>query len=190
MQTTSHTMPGLQERLFADVPPPPRPKFYGEETLDVLTESIWKRVVKWMTLDGSPPPDGSYAEESKESLRKCIDYEDRAYRILRNLESDGWDVDDPYLQDIAGMVDVDRHKAHKEVIKAWVLRNGVKADLAVGQIVSFKHVDGRKRRGEVMRVDAETASYLVFCEDLGHVREGNGTRGFHINAEDVEALET
>jgi len=39
--------------------------------------------------------------------------------------------------------------------------------------------------GEIVSVDAEHASYLVFCASEGHVRKGNGTLGTHVPFEDV-----
>jgi hypothetical protein len=47
--------------------------------------------------------------------------------------------------------------------------------------------DGTRWEGEIVKIDDELATYLVFCPAAGHVREGLGTHGVIFPFEDVEA---
>lgn len=42
---------------------------------------------------------------------------------------------------------------------------------------------------EITKVDEQLARYLLFSEELGHVRSGPGTHGVYTNFEDVSPPE-
>lgn len=114
---------------------------------------------------------------------------DSTMEKLRILDDAGWTVDDEMLEAVQGF---SCELEFEQLVKKWVEDFGVTAPLPVGEIVSFQHIvvktGWREVTGEIIRVDHETAVYTVFCEELGHIREGEGcgTLGLCINAEKIQ----
>lgn len=65
---------------------------------------------------------------------------------------------------------------------------GQQPTFKLGDRVRFEH-HGRQRPvdGEVTKIDAARAKYVVYCASLGHVREGVGSHGIFVDFERVTA---
>jgi len=115
------------------------------------------------------------------------------YQIARALDTYCfWDID-------AGMVEVlsefahDRWHCRDEAVKAWVIEHNVTPKLGVGSklMLPAHRLLGPKGSDtlvecEIVQIDTALATYLLFSEAAGHVREGVGTHGVNIACEDLE----
>ena len=66
--------------------------------------------------------------------------------------------------------------------------HGITPGVAVGDqvVITRSHPKQKGQRGEVVEVDAKRARCTVMVPAQGHVKAGNGTRGWVVNAEEVE----
>jgi hypothetical protein len=83
-------------------------------------------------------------------------------------------------------------RAHKMCVKEWVKTNGIKPRFKVGDTVNFCRWQSTLKpvnKGEVIEINKEEGRYSIYSEELGHVREGNGTRASICNWEDVDREE-
>lgn len=183
-------IPGMQGTLF-DCGYPPRPKMYGGDVTELVLDALMPKVLDWMRSAGDDPDTMSdgYVAEVRDDIRDAIEHEDDGYKIVRALERDGWSVDRE-LVDILDDAIFERIEAHKSAVKAWVTTNNVSPKFSVGQRVTFKQrpFDKETVTGEVTKVVDDEATYVVFVESLGHVRNGPGTYGICVPYEFVEAL--
>lgn len=177
-------MNGLQLQLF-DAGHSPRPKIFDENNLEITLDSILPKVMTWLRKNRD---DMSTVEEVRRVLADAIEFEDDSRRIVNYLADHYcWDVNRE-LQSIMDCVADARRSAHKDLTNKWVLHNGITPRYSAGQRVNFKK-DGKTIEGEVLKVLEETAEYLIFCNSLGHVRTGTGTRGIYVKQEDLQGVE-
>lgn len=133
--------------------------------------------------------DADFDDESAAiaDIENAIRYEDDGFRICRALESASWDCD-------AAMVAVMekaahyKYREHREAVAEWVKVFGVQPSMREGERVTFRHRGGKQHTGSVRSINAEQAQYTIFCEELGHVREGLGTHGTILNYEDCQPV--
>ena len=71
-----------------------------------------------------------------------------------------------------------------EETKKWVEQNNIKLEKDIGNIVKFK-TSMKTMEGEITKLYPDQARYLVCCESEGHVKEGLGTHGFYVEAENL-----
>lgn len=151
---------------------PERPGPNDEAVDALLAERMLGRVLDWLRQSGEKDPDG---DEVREELEEVMELETDGYQIARNLDNKGWDVD----ADLVAILDSAQSKRYfiaNELVAKWVTDNNILPPLAVGAIVGFKQ-ERNTYAGEITKIDAKHATYTVFCGELGHVREGNGTYG-------------
>lgn len=162
-----------------------RPTSYDDEVRTQVAELLWPSVEGWLKKNGEEDPD---KEEFFPQLRRALDGTVDGYQIARHLDGEGW-VPDVHLVDILDFALAHQMKAHKELVKRWVIQNGIKPLWAVGAKIKFKRRNEKfelvEVEGEVLKIDEEQATYLLFCESLGHVREGVGRHGSVIAYENV-----
>lgn len=170
-----------QVQLFApaDCPPPKRPAVTASEVHARLVEHLAKRISAAL---GEP-----LGEHSIASLRRATEtwFVDSAFRMARNLDNDGWDVNDD-LTDVLSDAQAYGHMAHNAVVAEWVAKYDIRPPLPIGARVRCK-VQRVEHVGEVTAIDAKRATYTVLVEALGHVRDGNGTHGVVLPYEAVTA---
>lgn len=129
-------------------------------------------------------------EETIADLEKALSREGYAsgYELLKCLDDMGWIVDraaDELVEEL-GCADGIRREIHGEMVRKWVRWENIKPKLAIGAAATIT-CRGAEHRGEILRIDAERAEYIVCVPALGHVKEGTGTHGFVYPFEEVEA---
>jgi len=163
-----------------------RPSRYDDGVNRAVAEALLPRVVRWLE-----PAGGMLSEEEHreilEQLTAACNFNDDGYEVVKALDDRFmWDVDSE-LVGVLDAVPFERIGAHKKVVEAWVEQHGPAPKYSVGQRVAFRWPRcDKKVVGEVTRLEARTAQYVVFCEEIGHVRSGTGTTGVYLNYEDVE----
>lgn len=167
-----------------------RPTIYDNDVIAAAVESLWPDVAAWLGDDA--PTEAVDVENCKTSLRRAMKYNHGdAYKIARDLDRDGWDVD-AGLVDVLGSAAGALYDAEKAAVRAWVAAGGVTANLPTGTRVKHPHLRGHV--GTIIDADQKYGNprdlgrYLVFCAEAGHVREGNGTHGVYLDHEDVEVV--
>jgi len=117
-------------------------------------------------------------------LCKVLGRSSDGYELAKALDNLGYSPDAELVEilDETGFL---RLNICSRLEEQWVKVSGLTGP-AVGSKVRFKNVDDRKDyEGEVTENKAAGTS-LVFCQALGHAREGMGTRGLHINWENLQ----
>lgn len=162
---------------------PKRP--VADESEDIaVAELLLPRVMEWMNRTGSngeDDRDGVLAE-----LTDALKWEHDGYQLAADLDDVGWEPDAELvaiLNDAAFIRHSVRHKRVRQWVKDWDIKPAVLVGTKVHVRRGFGYV-----QGEVIATNAEDATYTVFCESLGHVRSGDGTRGMIANFEDVTAV--
>jgi len=170
---------------------PKRPTDYDEAVTRAAVERMASR------LEEEYPEDFPAAgrEQVIADLLKAVPHAfgSDGYQIARALDTYCfWDID-------AGMVEVlsefahDRWHCRDEAVQAWVIEHNVTPKLGVGSklMLPARRLVGPKGGDtlvecEIVQIDPTLATYLLFSEAAGHVREGVGTHGVSIAFEDVE----
>ena len=122
-----------------------------------------------------------------DDVRKAMKFETDGYRIAEYLDGRGWSAD-AELVELMDRLAGDRYDAETEAVEEWVKANGITPGVAVGDqvVITRSHPKQKGQRGEVVEVDAKRARCTVMVPAQGHVKAGNGTRGWVVNAEEVE----
>ncbi|MDO8795377.1 MAG: hypothetical protein Q7J25_12230 [Vicinamibacterales bacterium] len=126
-------------------------------------------------------------------IREALDEGTSGFRRAQLLERRGWEIDDELL-DVLRQDTV--HDALEEEIVAWVQAEGIKPSLEIGAKVTLKTEHFRTQQpvaedvvAEVKSIDVRRATYTLYVEAFGHVREGLGVHGVVLPYERVEILE-
>jgi hypothetical protein len=170
----------VQLPLFKDLPIPPRPKRFSENVLEETVDLMMPSVMKWF---GSSEDE----EEIRDNIKQVLEFEDDSYQIAKELEDNlYWSVDRELIN-VLDEVKWRRDEAHKGVVYAWVVQNCVTPKLTLEQKVQFRH-KGRILEGIVTKIYESEAKYLVFSEELGHIRSGVGVHGIVLPYEEVDEV--
>lgn len=181
----------MQEAMFTDfkaqVTPRKRPRIHDDNIQEQAIDKFMPKFSKWCQQDSEEE-----LEAIKEELMERIDYGSDACEIMSDLKSyNCWSVD----RDLLDLIEDTQHEMwevyHREV-KKWVKEQYIELEHAVGTNVKAKQgLFDKEFVGEIIRLDPEEGTYLVFCEALGHVREsepmksGMRTTGTYVNCEDI-----
>lgn len=152
-----------------------RPTIRDERVLQAAAKELLAEFNKG-TGEGLSEDDALY------SIVEAITWEDDGFRICRELENNGWDCD-AEMVDIMDNAAAYKYRHHRELLAEWVKENSITPPLCVSARVRFVH-RGEQRVGTIRSINADAAEYTVFCEELGHVREGLGTHGTIVKYED------
>lgn len=115
------------------------------------------------------------------------------YRMARHLDRHGWDCDMSVIEALS-VTSGEVYDALREATKTWVTSNQIKPRLKIGDVAKVMLYEGRgpkkEYEGEVVRIDADLATYTICVPAIGHVKEGVGTHGVLIPYEDLHPLAT
>lgn len=166
-----------------------RPSHYDERIDLEVAGALLPKVLRWLKARGEDEPTEEDRQDILEQLANACRFHDDGYEVAKQLDDRHMWESDSELVDLLDEVAFARIRAHEKAVEAWVQQHGVAPKYSVGQRVAFKRQrwDKEKVTGEVTAVREKTAQYLVFCESLGHVREGCGTHGTYVAFEDAEA---
>lgn len=159
----------------------PRPKRDDAEIRRQVAAELCRRLIKRV-------PDLSLEnfEEMCEDVEEATSFETSGYKIARELESLGWDVDDEIV-DVVREAPYIQTEVWRYAVVKWVVDAQMEASFEVGAMVKFlRH--GKEVSGEIVKICRESAEYVVRCEALGHVEAGTGVRGSIVPYEDCMPL--
>lgn len=161
---------------------PPRPTEHDAAVQEEAARQILPKVRAWLGSDS----DGT-DEEIVEDLVNALDNarEPDGYRLARELEDEGYDVDAALVEVLDGM-----HLQHARdtLVRAWVQKHDIKLTLTVGAKVKARLSWARTVEGEISALYPDTATYCVSVLKEGHVRSGLGTHGYIVPCEAVTAV--
>jgi hypothetical protein len=127
-----------------------------------------------------------YTEEALDQIAEAVEYEMDAFRATKTLDDDGWSGDKALVDMMERIISI-KEEALLEAIEKWVADNNIKADIAIGERVKFRSF-GKEYTGEITNIYDKRAEYCIYCEQLGHVKSGNGSHGVIIPFERVATL--
>lgn len=164
-----------------------RPTRFDLAVRQAAAAKVWPVFRAWLIRSGASVTEADAdREDVLPELAAALEYNDDGYEVAKHLEARGWDADDELVD--AGRCLLDAlEDAHDAAVKSWVTTAKPAQLFVVGNAVQFTHPgrSGRATIGEVSRIDAARAKYVVYCASLGHVREGVGSHGILVNFEDV-----
>jgi hypothetical protein len=177
---------------------PKRPDRNDDAVLEQAARTLFPDIKRWLQEGGESDPD---EDEVVEQLAEALKYHDDGYEISKALEDRGWSPD-------ARLVDLldnamQREIAFQNAVKQWVEQYQIKPTYQVGDKVRVKARAAFSAKfsrpawhdGEISKIDAAAATYVVRVESLGHIKEGtlprgsSGTYGFILPFEEVFAAD-
>ena len=157
--------------------------------LRTAVEMRWPDIRQWCINGGMSTAEvdadrNDIVQDVRTALAHCSGGDD-GYELAKVLErSAGWSDADSALVGVLDDVCSAVYTAHAAALGRWVAKFGVSPAFKVGDRVTVREGADRWNRtrlrghvGEVVKVYADRAEYAVFCEELGHVREGSGRSG-------------
>ena len=156
----------------------PRPKRSDDDIELQAAKELCRRLIKRV-----PDLSEDNFEEMCDDILDAIAYETDGYKIARELESHGWDVDDEIV-DVMREASFVRNDVLDRAVKLWAADAQAEPQFEVGATVRFSH-RGQEVEGVVVKLDLQRAQYIVQCASLGHVASGVGVHGIVANFEDV-----
>ncbi len=154
---------------------PPRPNEKDQAILELAATRALKRLQQIY-------PNESFARDTVDLLIKTLKgYHADGYDRAKDWEREGWSPDATLVEFLS---DLDAYRETRDAIKEWVAAHDIKCPFPLNAKVRIA-TGGKEITGEITAIHAEGANVTVFCESLGHVREGVGTRGLIIDYEDL-----
>lgn len=165
---------------------PPRPSDSSDEIMIAVADGLLPRVLEWLSARGEKT-DARENEHTRgqllEALDRAIDWD--GYKLCRALS--GWEADTELVEIMDDASTLGR-SAHRKAVARWVADFDIRPAHSLGDIVRIDH-RGAVVEGEIVRIEAEEASYTIHCPSLGHIRPGSretGTIGFCVPFEGVD----
>lgn len=159
-----------------------RPSLNDKAVRAVALDEMVGLVRDWLSNDGRM--DEACEAETREILDDHM-WHSNGFEIAKAFDRRGFSVDAELVQlldDATGAI----YQAHARAVREWVTAANPQPKLAIGSPVV---TPGPKQAdGEIVKIDPRDATYTVFVESLGHVREGMGTHGLIYVWEAVEAI--
>lgn len=160
--------------------PHPRP---GRRSQDCLI-----RVATALKADLETWTGGSISDSYLEELAKILGLSHSwdAYALAKEMERAGYAPDEnlvDILEGISGLA----FEAQRLLAAEWVRTSNLKPAFHLGQTVRFQRHQ-RFYLGEITNINLKEASYTIFVESEGHVREGMGCHGWILNFEDARCV--
>ena len=165
---------------------PNRPNRHDLAVRQAAAEKAWPEFRTWLIANDATEAEADEdCETALRELADALEWNEDGYDVAQHLERQGWDADDGLVDAARRLVDA-LYVAHDEAVKAWAVATEQRPTFKLGDHVRFEH-PGRQRpvNGEVTKIDAARAKYVVFCASIGHVRQGVGSHGIYINFEDA-----
>jgi len=175
----------MQEKLF-DIKPirVPRP---DKTTIDLLPVYVRmaELINEWCKEDMNQSEFEYFIEELQRNFDAFDLFHCDGYELARDLEKDmGFDSDRNLVDDMDCISDECRNCLNENIEK-WAQECNITPKYSIGDEVKLK-MDNVEYIGEIAEINLKRAFYVIFVEELGHVREGVGTHGVIKNFEEVE----
>ena len=129
-------------------------------------------------------------DDSKKIVKQILEYHvTDGYKLSKYLDDDcnyyGIDFE---LADELNCLSQEFDSIYHKFIKEWVETYNIKCPFKKGDIVEFK-IFKDTIKGEIVDIYQNVAMVSVFCEKMGHVKEGCGVHGICIEYEKVNLVE-
>ena len=161
-----------------------RPNYFDEEVTNNAIEKLLPELLAFIGVTENHGED--YVEQVRTDVFNAIEFEDDGYDICRHLDNATWDIDADTVEFMDNNVSSCRYDAHKEIEAQWVKDNNIRPKHSIGDVIKFNHPSKSLQPvGEVVVMDEKQGRYLVFSEELGHVRTGVGSHGIYVVYESV-----
>jgi hypothetical protein len=164
-----------------------RPTNHDKEVKLLVIEEILPVILVW--FNDNKDNDNNVEEITKDLMDKIEPYKD-GYKIAKDLDDRGWDSDSELVDILDGL---DFYTPLDKLTLMWIQANNIKPKFNVGDKVRVKSRLIRSTSnkefydGEITKIDP-AGKYVVFIEEVGHVRSGNGSHGSYINWGNVEKI--
>ena len=152
-----------------------RPKLNDDAVIALVAEELAIKVAGWI---GSTDD----IDQIENDLRQVLKFNSDGYELARELDDYNPDTELVNILDNASCI---RYSAYKQICRKWVLDNNFIGPV-IGSIVNFIY-KGKQIEGEGIS-NYDYGQSMVYCESLGHVREGGGTHGAGVNWEDLTEI--
>lgn len=152
-----------------------RPTIHDQETIHAVAKRFVPRMRQWLGDDSGDMTDAEIEKDLAKAFKNSFTWD--AYSIAREFERMTYEANSALVQllEAASLLAIDETQKR---VKAWVIAEGILPAFAVGDKVVVSPVDGT-----IIRVDAETAEYVVQCPSVGH----SGSAGYVVGFEIVRA---
>jgi len=141
-----------------------RPSRYSDEIARATAEALYPQVKEY--LEEQDCFDENEKEDVIQQVAHAIRYEDDGYKIVRELEHEGWDGEASLVDLFENRTYTKRDAEHEKAIAEWVKKEGIRPAKKVGDLVVTTHAT--PHAGTVVRVDERTASYVINSPAFGH----------------------
>lgn len=117
-------------------------------------------------------------EELLAAFGNALSSQGDSVEMARSLERQYGYILNQELIDICDKVSNMYYDIENEIEAYWIKFHGKKSEFAIGDKVYFKPYSQKETvTGVISKIDDKRGYYTVFCESLGHVKEGIGTHG-------------
>lgn len=168
------------------VRPGKRPTGTEQLVRDTAARAVLSEIMVWLDAQGDGDSEAVVLKELAKVSTEIDGF--RAAEALRLRFH--WDVDSGLVELLDRLIDAARDARHR-LTEIWVRETGVAPTFERGSKVRFeawrKSEGWGGATGEVTEIDEGRAVYTIYCEELGHVRQGVGTHGLIVPFESVRA---
>lgn len=169
-----------------------RPTRFDLSVRQAAAAKAWPVFRAWLISNGASVTEADAdREDVLPELASALEYNGDGYEVAKHLDGRGWDADVDLVDAGQRLLDA-LEDALDAAVKSWVSVAKPAQRFAIGDTVQFTR-SGLTVVGQVTRVVADRAKYVVYCASLGHVREGvgaHGTLGTLVNFEDAAPVST
>lgn len=158
----------------------PRPGRRSKDCLLRVAAALKAELENWT----GEPMSNSNMEKLAEMLGHSHSWD--AYGLAKEMEHVGYSSDETLVGILEG-VSGHAFEAQRTLAKEWVRTLNLKPAFHLGQTVRFQR-HKRFYLGEITNINLKEASYTIFVESEGHVREGTGCHGWILNFEDARCV--
>lgn len=145
-----------------------RPSWNDLAVRELAADELLPQFAEWSGAE----LDEEQAAEVRKLLVDGMRWHGNGYDFAKEFESAGWEPD----HDLVDLLEnINTFGAHRKLVREWIAATGATPRLAVGTAVVLPEGKDAGVAGEIVRVNEGDGTYTVYCESLGHVREGLGT---------------
>ena len=170
----------------------PRPTTGSNKSWELVKDKIIKYIKKCPFFEecvSDNEESDDFANDVFEYIKNNCRFELDGYRIAKSIDEkfmlmnmSAQDVEE--LDNMMSLVFEGRNIA----IKEWVAKNNITIPYSVGDNIRFSR-NGKIKEdlsGEITSIQPDMGTVLVYCTQLGHVRQqGCGTQGVYVDIENV-----
>lgn len=152
---------------------PPRPTRHDPDIVRLVAIKLADDALREHIIESEQY--GSTLDDFTKVLDHSWGYD--GYRLAKTLDDwFHWDCDLETVE-LLNMAAIYIHEVYRDAVKGWVKQFEITPHLQVGQIVTWPKppMENGHHTGEITQILADTAEYVVFCEDEGHIRPGTGS---------------